>query len=349
MEKLAVSTIAVVSLLAVQPSANAAVSEKALPDLTNKTTISQIKAGTYSFKGINFNSTRLDVIKKLGKPQNESFGRSIYGSNFDSSYDNYAINIGGESHDRYSNFDKMKVSYLNFSYADSRYSYQSLKSLLGKPKDTIIIDNETKDIKDDQLMQQYDHFIINYNRLSGKWMVENIMIAKEIKEQKTISKPGKLLNKNIKKLSAADYQAMKAGRFKLEGVKPGMTKEQVYKLIGESTSEIVIKDGELMVSADYGKGSTLSFEYSSKNLKADVNKLKLEQMIFMNFDENVRLADVQKIIGKPTSTTKDSYVLSEDGKNDRHVNTMTLKYGRHLEITAEKLGKYWTVVNVTYL
>ncbi len=91
---LAASITAALFLVSPSSMIHAQEIQPSLPDLTNKNIVSQLKAGTYSYKGITTKSTHADVHVKLGKGANEILIRSTYSAVFSDSFGkNYHVNI----------------------------------------------------------------------------------------------------------------------------------------------------------------------------------------------------------------------------------------------------------------
>ncbi|TDM07447.1 hypothetical protein [Macrococcus lamae] len=354
MKKIILSTVAAASLLSLSiPSVHAASYPKdaywpspatknpvkvELPNIKSKTVINQMKKGTYAVRGIKLGSPYGYVIKQLGVSKEEMINRSDDYVEVTAAYGNMYISADAE--ERYASLNDLKVSYLSFNYLPKKIKQKDMIKLLGKADNTEIYGDDTKITDDDFMMNDYGHLNVTFTKQKGLWVLESVSVS-PVDE----SDAGKTLkDRKIKALTDQELLSMKKGTFSFYGVKPGMNHAEVLNLVGESSDDYIYRNGKSVnIIANYGSDNDVTFEYQSNANQ----EMVLKTMMWANYNQQSKLSALEKIIGKPTKKTYDSYTSEEDGKNVVY-KTFQHFYEKHIVVSGEQSNKVWYVNGITY-
>ncbi|TDL93423.1 hypothetical protein ERX27_10400 [Macrococcus brunensis] len=341
MKKVVYSVVAT-SLLATSLSATSFAAEKtkvSVPDLKNKEVVKQLKQGTYSVNGVKLGTLYGQAKEILGTPENEYESRNSEGVILSADYKK--VGLSGDSVNRKENINNIRINSLSFYDEKKPVKFKDISAALGKYTSTELYDNGTKSIKDDFLFREYNHLAISFERTTGEWVATGFSVNEK---ETTPVNHSKLADAEIKMPTTKQILAMKNNAFTLFGVKPGMSRAEVIQTIGESSSDDVYREKGIIKRIDsaYGENMGLNLKY---NVPAG-NKVKA--IIFNNnSEEQIKLSSYEKVLGRATYEKKSSFEEEVNNKMYK-IDTITRKYGKHLTIKAEKRGKEYKVVTVSY-
>lgn len=267
--------------------------EKILTPKINDNVLLQMNNGKYNYKGIKLNDKVSDVKSLIGKYSDQKIYRTVKGLKYSLNY--YDNSFEAFSNNRYINPEQAKIKEMNFN-ANHPLLQSKVDAVLGKPSKEIITDGGIK-------TATYNHLQVNYININNNWTTSSYTMfdttyKKYIKVRKSNIKPGKYKNIKIEAFTDDQLKQMKENTFKFKGVRPGMSEQQVYKLMGESKNSFhFYADRYHYMSQDYGNYpySGMRFNYRSTSCNG---KYKLESIIFSYNDANQTMSNIVKAIGE---------------------------------------------------
>lgn len=309
------------------------------PNIKNQKTIDGLKHLTYKYKGVGIGTTYAEVLKKLGAPETISYSTSEVGKEVTAQFGSVmisAINQTGKG-----GYNQAKVYGINFTnQGDVRTTRDDIKAMLGKPTDTIK--------EKYSLLEIYNHFSISYkmiNKDSEIIEMEMIDMSKvNLKHKEKIT--SRIKDQKPHKFTAKELLAIRDGKYNFYGLKLWMTPEAAKKVVGGANQTSTLRIGkDYAMTQLYGKDDFLSVDYRSN----DCGKTYKISNFMVDYDfAKQTLADIEKIVGKPDTSEKGSYVEEMDGVKGKKIPTVMNEYG-HLTLNAEKIDGKWNVVDIQYV
>lgn len=232
------------------------------PDMKNSAILKQLNDGTYQYQGIGLNTKVKEVHKILGGLTDLNIKHSSKGTIaeqkfWEGSFTSYSAN-------RYADTNNLKIKSISFR-PGHRLNRTDIEKVLGES-------SHVKKMEFGNIIVDYGLLEIMYYRDNNKWLATEYTMSdqkyiKNFKPHPKNNQPGKLKGVQVKPFSKKELLAMDKGTYRYHGVKPGMTKVEVEKLIGEPTSDYYhMADRYHYLSQSYGtslKSYNVIFQYTS--------------------------------------------------------------------------------------